>query len=386
MLLFNLKIKIKIGMKIIVLGAGMVGRAIAFDLSQKHEVTSADISSIALSEVKKHGVNVIQIDLSNFSKLHELVNDFDLVVSAVPGFMGYRTIETLIACGKNVVDISFMPEDFMELNQKAIEKNVTVITDCGVAPGMPNVILGYYNTMMQIDEFFYMVGGLPKFRNYPFQYKAPFSPIDVLEEYTRPARCVENGKLITKPALSEPELFRFDNIGDLEGFNTDGLRSILETMKHIPNMKEKTLRYPGHIDLIKALKASGFFSNSPIESGEKSIVPMEFTAKILFSDWKLLPNEPEFTVMRVIVKGQNNGKPTTITYDLYDEYDAKTQQWSMARTTGYTATAAVNLIANGLFKKPGVFPPELIGSNKECFEYIINYLKERNIVYKKTES
>ena len=109
-------------MKIIVLSAGMVGRAIAFDLSQKHEVTSADISSIALSEVKKHGVNVIQIDLSNFSKLHELVNDFDLVVSAVPGFMGYRTIETLIACGKNVVDISFMPEDFMELNQKAIEK------------------------------------------------------------------------------------------------------------------------------------------------------------------------------------------------------------------------------------------------------------------------
>ena len=370
-------------MKIIILGAGMVGKAIAFDLSKKHAVTSADINAEALKEVEKFGVKTILADLSNFSSLHELVNDFDLVVSAVPGFMGYKTIEALIACGKNVVDISFMPEDFMVLNKMAVEKNVTVITDCGVAPGMPNFILGYHNNEMQIDDFFYMVGGLPKNRNFPFQYKAPFSPIDVLEEYTRPARCIENSILTTKPALSEPEIFRFEKIGDLEGFNTDGLRSILETMKHIPNMKEKTLRYPGHIDLIKALKASGFFSNSPVETGQQSIVPMEFTAKILFNDWKLLPNEPEFTVMRVILKGKKNGIPKTVTYDLYDEYDAQTQQWSMARTTGYTATAAVNLLADGLFTKAGVFPPELVGSEKGCFEYILNYLRERNVNYKK---
>jgi saccharopine dehydrogenase-like NADP-dependent oxidoreductase len=372
-------------MKIFVLGAGMVGKAIAYDLSVNHNVTSADIDQNALIEVAKYGVNTIQADLSDYSSIPKLVAESDLVVSAVPGFMGYRTVESLIKAGKDVVDISFMPEDFMELSSLAIQNNVTVIADCGVAPGMPNFILGHYNQLMQITDFFYMVGGLPKARNFPFQYKAPFSPVDVLEEYTRPARCVENGVLTTKPALSDPEYFRFDGIGDLEGFNTDGLRSILNTMNHIPNMKEKTLRYPGHISIIQALKSTGFFDTDAIDFHGKSIVPIEFTSKILFNDWKLKPNEPEFTVMRVILSGMENGKRKTITYDLYDEYDDKTQQWSMARTTGYTATAAVNLIADGLFRKKGVFPPELVGCETGCFSYVVEYLKNRNVNYQKTE-
>jgi len=372
-------------MKIFVLGAGMVGRAIALDLSKRHTVTSADISIEALDVVSRYGVKTVKTDLSNFAKIPELVMDADIVVSAVPGFMGYKTVETLIKARKNVVDISFMPEDFMNLNDLAISQGVKVIADCGVAPGMPNIILGYHNQLMEITDFFYMVGGLPKARNYPFQYKAPFSPVDVLEEYTRPARCVENGKVITKPALSEPELFRFEGIGDLEGFNTDGLRSILKTMSHIPNMKEKTLRYPGHIDLIQALKSTGFFSTGPVEVRGSIIQPLEFTSKILFSDWKLKPNEPEFTVMRVEILGNENGKRKKYTYDLYDEYDAETQQWSMARTTGYTATAAVNLLAEGLFTKKGVFPPELVGSEPNCFMYILDYLKARKVIYKKSE-
>ncbi|PKP36128.1 MAG: saccharopine dehydrogenase [Bacteroidetes bacterium HGW-Bacteroidetes-15] len=373
-------------MKIIVLGAGMVGRAIAFDLSNQHDVTSVDINKTNLDKVETYGVKTLTANLSQYEIIPKLVENFDLVVSCAPGFMGFRTIEAVIKAQKNIVDISFMPEDFMLLNGLAVKNKVSVITDCGVAPGMPNLFLGYHNKRMQVTDFFYMVGGLPKARNYPFQYKAPFSPIDVLEEYTRPARYKENGILLTKDALSEPQLYRFAEVGDLEGFNTDGLRSLLKTMEHIPNMKEKTLRYPGHIDLIQALKSTGFFSNESINVGNTSIIPMEVTTKILFSDWELKPNEPEFTVMRVEIKGVENGKNKTITYDLFDEYDPASQQWSMARTTGYTATAAVNLMVTKKFTKAGVFPLELVGDNEDCFKSVMDYLSERNVIYRKTEA
>jgi saccharopine dehydrogenase-like NADP-dependent oxidoreductase len=157
-------------------------------------------------------------------------------------------------------------------------------------------------------------------------------------------------------------------------------------MEHIPNMKEKTLRFPGHIDVIKILKSSGFFSTSPIQVGNSNVVPMEVTSKILFNDWKLEPNESEFTIMRIIISGEENGKTKTITYNLYDEYEPVSKQWSMARTTGYTATAAANLLIMGMFSKKGVFPLELVGDNEDCFGFMMKYLNDRNVIYTKTES
>ena len=180
--------------KVIVLGAGMVGRAIVYDLSGKYNVTVVDIDDSALDYCKEHyNVLTIKEDLSDITSLAEIIDEADLVVSAVPGFMGYNTLKTAIIKGKDIVDISFMPEDFSELDNLAKENNVTAIADCGVAPGMPNIILGHYDQRLQIEKFEYMVGGLPKERKFPFEYKAPFSPVDVLEEYTRPARVMENG-------------------------------------------------------------------------------------------------------------------------------------------------------------------------------------------------
>ena len=215
-------------------------------------------------------------------------------------------------------------------------------------------------------------------RKPPFYYKAPFSPVDVIQEYIRPARLVENGKIVTKPAMSEREIMTFDEVGELEAFNTDGLRSLIYTMNHIPDMKEKTLRYPGHIDLIIALKQAGFFDTTPLRIDEVDISPLEFTSKLLVNQWKLGPEEEEFTVMKVIIRA----KDKTIEYNLFDRYDAATKTSSMARTTGYTCTAAVNLIAKKLFNEKGVFPPELIGNNKKCFDFVMNYLKERNVNWK----
>lgn len=373
---------------IAVLGAGMVGRAIALDLSKKFEVTSIDISaeSLQVLQLKDAGINTFKKDLGDLEDYPGLLKPFDLVVTAVPGFMGYKTLEAVIRSGKNVVDISFFPENALDLDRLAKENNVTAIVDCGVAPGMSNLILGYYDQTMQIESFECMVGGLPKQKIKPFEYKAPFSPVDVIEEYTRPARFIENGKLVTMPALTDTELLDFGKVGWLESFNTDGLRSLLFTMPGIPNMKEKTLRYPGHISLIQALIEGGFFDEEKINYKGTQISPLEFSSKILIKQWKLGEEEEEFTVMKIKISGKENGKQKTIEYDLYDEYDPVTKTSSMARTTGYTCTAAVNLIIKKLFNLKGVYPPELVGKHEACFTFILNYLEERDVKYTKTEN
>src|SRR6186713_374160 len=374
-------------MKVAVLGAGMVGSAIAMDLASRHHVSAFDVSNTNLDILKKRNprIETQQADLQNYSSYPQLLASFDIVVIAVPGFMGYKTLEAAINCGKNIVDISFFPEDVLQLDKLAKEQGVTVITDCGVAPGMSNFIVGRYNEEMKIDAIEIYVGGLPKVRKKPFQYKAPFSPADVIEEYIRPARLMENGFIVTKPALSEVEWIHFDEIGTLEAFNTDGLRSLLYTMPHIKNQKEKTMRYPGHVEIIRSLKESNFFSETPINVNGTMISPLKVTSQILFNEWKLGLEEEELTVMRVKLTGKENGKDKTIEWSLLDYYDDETKTSSMARTTGYTCTAAVNLIAQDLFNEKGVFPPELVGKHKNCFDFVLDYLKERKVNWGKKE-
>lgn len=375
--------------EIIVLGAGMVGSAMAIDLSENHKVTLADLNLNSLEKIKsKTGlINTIQLDVTHTENLKNAVQPFDLVVCAVPGFLGFNVLKSLIEAGKNVVDISFFPENALELSQLAVQNNVTVIVDCGVAPGLGNIILGYHNERMKITDFECLVGGLPKIKKWPFYYKAPFSPVDVIEEYTRPARYVENGHTVIKEALSDCELIEFEKIGTLEAFNTDGLRSLIFTMPHIKNMKEKTLRYPGHVDTVKALKAVGFFDKKPIDLKGQLISPIEFTSKILFHEWKLEEGEDEFTIMKIKLKGLDNyGNRQTIVYELYDEYDPKTQTSSMARTTGFTATAAANWFLEGNFNEKGIWPPELIGKQDGCYEFVMAYLQQRGVHFNKTQS
>lgn len=373
--------------KIIVLGAGMVGSAMAIDLAKKHSVTVADLSDKALEKLKQknQSISTLQLNAKDKALLISAITPFDIVVCAVPGFMGFETLKTIIETGKNVVDISFFPENSLDLDALAKQKGVTAIVDCGVAPGMDNIILGYYNEKMKLTDFECLVGGLPKVKKWPFNYKAPFSPIDVIEEYTRPARYVENGKIITKPAMSDIEHIEMDGVGTLETFNSDGLRSIIFTMPHIQNMKEKTMRYPGHIEKVLALRDSGFLSKEPIQVNGVDVIPLDFTSKVLFNDWKLGETEEEITVMRVTLIGDENGVTKKVSYHLHDEYNKETQTSSMARTTGYTATAGVNLVLENLFSEKGVFPPELVSKQAVCFNHFINYLKERGVHYRKVE-
>lgn len=364
----------------------MVGKAMAIDLSEKYRVTSADKDNSALESLSgKPEIKTLLLDVTNKTALASAVRDSDLVISAVPGFLGFETVKEIIGLKKDLVDISFIPEDVMFLDSMARKNNVTAVTDCGVAPGMPNYITGFHNQTMKIDEMEYMVGGLPKIRSLPFEYKAPFSPCDVIEEYTRPARLVQNGRIIIKPALSDPEYVNFEKIGTLEAFNTDGLRSLIHTMKHIPFMKEKTLRYPGHVDIIKTLIDAGFFSRKPVNLNGVEVTPFDLSSKVLINAWRYEQDEPEFTVMRVILRGTKKGEKKEIIYDLYDESDPVKKISSMARTTGFTATATAEMILNGLFTEKGLFPPELVGCHPGNFEFIMDYLKGRDIHFRITE-
>lgn len=372
--------------KVVVLGAGLVGKAIAIDLSKSFTVTSVDINEEALNALKPHGIETRKFDLSKQDELGTFLKDFDLVVGAVPGFMGFKTVETVIKAGKNMVDISFFPEDPFLLDELAKKHNVTIVTDCGVAPGMGNIILGYHNKRMKISDYECLVGGLPVAREWPYEYKAVFSPIDVIEEYIRPARYVVNGAIVTKEALSDAELVHFDGVGTLESWNSDGLRSLIKTMPTIPNMIEKTLRYPGCIEYLRVLRESGFFSYDTLDIKGVKVRPIDVTAKLLFPKWKLKPGEEEFTVMRIRIAGEESGKKTQYEYNLLDRTDRKTETLSMARTTGYTCTAALHLVAEGRFSRKGVCPPEYLGEDESNFSFISNHLAERGVIYRKTET
>lgn len=372
--------------KIAVLGAGLVGKAIAIDLAKKFDVTCFDINENALSAVEQQGIRIRKGDVGNAEQLRAFVQPFDLVVGAVPGFMGFQTMRSVIEAGRNMVDISFFPEDPFLLDPIAKKNQVTVVTDCGVAPGMGNIILAYHHRRMKIDAYECLVGGLPVVREWPYEYKAVFSPIDVIEEYTRPARYVQNGALVIKEALSDPELIQFKGIGTLESWNSDGLRSLIKTMPDIPNMIEKTLRYPGCIEYLRVLRASGFFSYDEIDVNGTPVRPIDVTARLLFPKWKLKPGEEEFTVMRIRISGNEREAAKSYEYNLLDYTDRKTSTLSMARTTGYTCTAAANLVIDGKFSRKGICPPEYLGEEEQNFRFVLEYLGSRGVRYEINES
>lgn len=372
---------------VVVLGAGLVGGAIAIDLHKDFEVTAVDMSHSALGKLSRdHGIKTLRADMNDPQSLRSVAKNADIVVGALPGAMGYKMIEVLASEKKDVVDISFFAEDPFSLEKLAAKNGITVITDCGVAPGMGNIILGYHNRRMNVQKYECYVGGLPVVREWPWEYKAVFSPIDVIEEYTRPARYVENGHTMIREALSDPELLHFQDIGTLEAWNSDGLRTLIRTM-HIPNMIEKTLRYPGCIEYLRVLREAGFFSYDEVIVKGVRVRPIDVTASLLFPKWKLKPGEEDFTVMRIIVEGDTEaGKegPVKYEWDLLDYYDKETRTISMARTTGYTCTAAVHLVAKGMFTRKGICPPEYLGEEEENFRFIIKHLADRGVDYRMT--
>lgn len=369
-------------MKVIILGAGLIGAPMALDLANNNEfeVGVADIDRLSLNKLKDHNIVLFETDLSVPKNVHEVVKDYHYVINAVPGSLGFKTLRYIIEAGKDVVDIAFYENDPFELNTLAKENNVTAIVDCGVSPGLHNILIGNVAQKLDsIEDITIYVGGLPQIKEPLFEYKAVFSPSDVIEEYIRPARIKVNGETVIKAPLSDLELIDFPEVGSLEAFNSDGLRTLLHT-NDVPNMKEKTLRYPGHIEKISLLKQIGLFDKHELSINGTKIKPIDLAIKLLKDEWKLKEGDKDLTLLKVIIIGEKENKKYKYTYDLLDYYDDSTATISMARTTGYTATSALRLLASGQYKKAGISPPEFVGKSSEHTEFILNELRKRNVI------
>lgn len=360
-----------------VLGCGLIGRAIVFDLCRDCDVTAVDSSSEALASAAHVPCRRAQADLVAPGRLEELVRGADVVVSALPGALGYRVLGRLIELGKDTVDVSFTEEDPTGLSPQAAERGVTVIADCGVCPGLSNIVAGYAarHLFEKLERYVCYVGGLPAKPQPPWYYRNPFAAESVIDEYTRPCRFRIDGRAVTLEPLSGAETVEFGETGPLTAFHTDGIRTLLASLPEVPTLVEKTLRHPAHYEFIVRLRDAGFFA--------PDVRPMLET--VCRRAWRFEPGEADLTVMRLLLEGQRSGRPTRIVFNLVDHYDAGTGLLSMTRTTGFTAAAAARLIAGGGFRRPGVHAPEALGSEAPLYEAIVGMLEERGVRLSRTE-
>ncbi len=366
--------------RVLILGCGMIGSALAMDLSRQRSwrVTVADCCGERLTRVAaQYGVQICEADLSRPETVTALAAQHDLVVGALPSVIGFQTLRAIIESGRHAVDISFMPENALALDASAREKGVTAIVDCGVAPGLSHMMAGFAATeLAPCERIDIHIGGLPAERHWPYEYKAGFSPHDVIEEYVRPARVVEHGHVVVKEALSETELIDISGVGTLEAFLTDGLRTLADTLD-VPFMKEKTLRYPGHVHLMRVLRDTGFFSKEPVTVGVHELRPLDLTSALLFPKWTFTEGEADLTILRVAAEGHHMNETVRYTWTLLDRYDPATGLRSMSRVTAFPAAIVARLVANGAFE-PGVHPPERVGQ-LGLLDVVLHELEERGV-------
>ncbi|WP_010478715.1 saccharopine dehydrogenase family protein [Thermococcus zilligii] len=350
-------------MKVLVLGAGNIGKAVAYDLRDEFDVYVADLSEERLDAVKDFATP-IKLDASRFDELVETLRKFELAVGTLPGKLGYSTVKAAIKAGTDLVDVSFMPENPLELGDKAEEARVTVIFDAGFAPGLSHILMGrLWAEFDALEEGLIYVGGLPKHPRPPLYYRITWSPKDLIEEYVRRARLIRNGEVLGIDPLSEVRKVRIKDM-EFEAFPSDGLRSLLLSVK-AKKLEEWTLRWPGHLEKIKVLRELGFFEEKNLDFTLNVIAPL------------MTYESPDFSIMEVLAKGTLNGEKRAGRYIVYDE--EKDGLSSMGRLTGFTASSVARIVSEGSCTY-GVIPPEILGMRTDTFNRILGDLRDRGVM------
>jgi len=373
-------------MKLLVLGCGNIGSVAAEDISKSMdsiEVTVADRdekrAKLIAERIGESNVSWIQLDAAKHSELVKTLEDFDLAMGFLPGKLGYSLAEACIDASSDLVDVSYMAENPLTLNDKAVKADIKIIPDCGLAPGISNILVGHVaGKLDKVQTVCIMVGGLPEKSAPPLGYVITWSLESLLDEYTRKARIVKEGEIVEVEALNGLEEVEFPSVGRLEAFYTDGLRTLPYTVKNVYNMWEKTLRYPGHAKKIELLKALGFFEEKQIDVEGVSISPRKLTLRLLKRKlWK--PEPKDIVALKVEVSGVKNNKQMGYTYYLLDRYDEKQKITAMARTTAYPASVIAQLIFRKATKEKGVVPPERLGMDEQFFSAFLKELERREI-------
>jgi lysine 6-dehydrogenase len=378
-------------MKVLIIGCGNIGSVSAQDLvksvpsteivvADKNEKRAKDVAE----KIEKDNVSWTGLDTSNHGELVNTLKGFDLAMGFLPGKLGYGLCKACINAGKDLVDVSYMAENPMTLNASAAKAGVTIVPDCGLAPGISNVLVGHaVGKLDEVKAVHVMVGGLPEKPVPPLGYTITWSPESLIDEYTRKVVIVKKGRKVEIEALSGVEAITFPKVGELEAFYTDGLRTLLYTMENVEEMWEKTLRYLGHAEKIKAFQTLGFFDEKKIDVEGVNVSPRKLTVKLIGEKlWK--PEVKDIVVLKVEVVGVENGKKTSYSYHLLDNYDKKQGITAMARTTAYPASIVAQLMLKKAVKEKGVVPPEKIGMDKKLFSQFSDGLKKRGIKVSET--
>ena len=376
-------------MKVIVLGSGKIGSIIARDFSESNpgaKVTLGDISEerarAAASGIKR--AIGTTITTSDHEALTEQLSEYDLILGALPGDYGYRALEAAIEAKVDTVDVSFTPENPMQLDGAAKNAGVTVIPDCGVAPGLSSILTGYsVSRLDKVQEAHIMVGGIPETPVPPLGYTITWSAEGLIDEYVREVTIIEKGEKVQVPALSGLEEIDFPGVGELEAFYTDGLRTLAVSFPEVESMWEKTLRYSGHVEKVRLLRELGFFSDEPVTVEGTEVQPRLVTARLLERTlWK--PEVGDLLAMNIEVRGEAGGKKAGFRHRIVDRFDHDTGVTAMARTTAYTASIVAGMLAQGTIKGPGVIPPEKLGMKEGFTENLMSQLKQRGVLIEET--
>jgi saccharopine dehydrogenase-like NADP-dependent oxidoreductase len=375
-------------MKAAVLGSGLMGSVISWDLARSpnvDEVVVADIDRGRLADLKRRASGkkllVEEIDLKDMAKAGRFLKGFDVIASALPHGAVHPTDVAAVKAGAKLVNIAFEDEQ-MNLDGEARKTGALLVPGCGLAPGLGGILLAHgVEELGGADEGHILVGGIPEEPTPPFRYKLVFSIVGLLREYIEGARVFRDGKLVSIDPFSEVERVDFPSpIGSLEAFCTDGLASLVWTMKGMRVMDEKTLRWPGHVEKMKLLMESGYFSREKVRAGGVEVSPLELSYAVLGK--KLSEGNPrDITVMKVIAK---SGKFAQ-TYDMVDRYDESNGITSMGKTTGYTASIVTQMVGLGKVAGTGVIPPEVAIKGRMVGE-LLSELGDRGVnISKKRE-
>ena len=305
---------------------------------------------------------------------------FDVAVSALPHGVVHSSDLAAVAAGARMVNIAFEDEQ-MQLDAQAKKSRAVLVPGCGVAPGLGGILLAHgLESIGGGEEGHILVGGLPQRPEPPFGYKLVFSIVGLLREYIDEARVIRGGKWVKVEPFSLVEEVEFPPpIGRLEAFCTDGLASLVFTVKGLKSLDEKTLRYPGHVEKMRLLMEAGFFSKERFKIGAAELSPIEAAYKVLAKT--LSKGDPhDLTVMRVIARG----KQKEVVYDMVDRYDDKVGVTSMGKTTGYTASIVAQMLGSGLISEKGVVPPEVAIRGK-LVKRLLDELRRRGVVITRRE-
>jgi len=378
-------------MRMLVLGAGLQGSACAYDLLQDKDVTEVRLADIHVGHVPEFlapysGPRLIPtpLDVRDHAAVLGVMRESDAVMSAIPYYFNLDLARLAVEAGVHFCDLGGNTEIVFkqkELDAEARRKNITVVPDCGLAPGMVNILAQYgIQQLDTVDSVKIFVGGLPQQPEPPLNYMLVYSLEGALDYYTTLSWVVRNGKRTQVKALSELESVTFAApVGTLEAFHTAGGLSTMAFRYEgkIPSMEYKTLRYPGHAGLMENIRDIGLLSNEPIDVKGTKVIPRDVFIAIVGPRLTKLKGR-DLVALRIVVNGTKDGAAASRSFELVDRYDETHDVSAMMRTTGYS------LSITGLMQARGVVTPSGVHTPDECIPAVtyIAELRKRGIVIK----